>query len=122
MQQRYIEYLDKVLLHQEKDNPLNHIKKYELVQGDACKTVPKYIEDNQETIIALAYFDFDVYKPTKVCRSNQTKTSKRMSYFDELNDTDSPGETLALLEVIGLNNVRLKRSPYCSRTSYFIYE
>mgnify|MGYP003625239661 FL=1 len=42
--------------------------------------------------------------------------------FDELNDPDSPGETLALMEVFGLENVTLKRFPYVSRISYFIVE
>ncbi len=42
--------------------------------------------------------------------------------FDELNDPDSPGETLALMEVIGLPNVRLKRFPHASRVSYFVVE
>ena len=120
----YKDYLDKVLACQEGDNPLSHIKKYELIKGDACMTVPKYISDNPETIIALAYFDFDVYKPTKQCLETIKPRLVKGSVvaFDELNDTDSPGETLALLEVIGLNNVRLKRHPNCSRTSYFIYE
>ena len=31
-----------------------------------------------------------------------------MIAFDELNDPDAPGETLALMETIGLNNVELK--------------
>ena len=42
--------------------------------------------------------------------------------FDELNDPDSPGETLALMEVFGLNHIRLRRHPYTARTSYFIVE
>ena len=42
--------------------------------------------------------------------------------FDELNDPDSPGETLALIEVFGLENIKLKRYPYASRVSYFIVE
>jgi hypothetical protein len=42
--------------------------------------------------------------------------------FDELNDPDSPGETVALMEVFGLNNIKLKRYPYASRTSYFVVE
>ena len=43
-------------------------------------------------------------------------------YHDELNDPDSPGETLALMEVFGLNNIRVKRFPYASRVSYFAIE
>ena len=42
--------------------------------------------------------------------------------FDELNDRDSPGETIALAEVFGLHNVRLKRWRYVSRTAYFVVE
>ena len=108
----------------ENDNPLSHIKKFELVKGDATKTIHTYLNDNPETIISLAYFDFDLYKPTKECleaiKPRLTKGS--VVAFDELNDPDSPGETLALMEVFGLNNITLKRCRYASRVSYFIVE
>jgi hypothetical protein len=39
-----------------------------------------------------------------------------------LNDPLDPGETIALIEVYGLNNIRLKRYPYTSRVSYFVNE
>mgnify|MGYP003690253133 CR=1 FL=1 len=42
--------------------------------------------------------------------------------FDELNDPDFPEETLALMEVFGLNNVRLKRYTFTSCISYFVVE
>ena len=42
--------------------------------------------------------------------------------FDELNDEDSPGETIALIESIGLNNIKLKKYRYASRISYFVVE
>jgi hypothetical protein len=120
----YKEYLEKVLEFQEKDNPLSHIRKFELCAGDATKTLPKYLDDNPETIIALAYFDFDVYEPTKICLEAIKPRLVKGSVvgFDELNDPDSPGETLALMEVFGLNNIKLRRYPYTSRTSYFIVE
>ena len=121
---RYQSYLDQILSFQEQDNPLAHLRKFELVAGDATKTLPDYLARNQETIVALAYFDFDVYAPTKVCleaiRPRLVKGS--ILGFDELNDPDSPGETVALMEVFGLNNIRLKRFPYTSRTSYFVVE
>jgi hypothetical protein len=86
--------------------------------------LPKYLEKNPETIIALAYFDFDVYEPTKICLEAIKPRLVKGSVlgFDELNDPDSPGETLALMEVFGLNNINLKRFPYASRTSYFVVE
>ena len=72
--------------------------------------------------MALAYFDFDLYEPTKKCleiiRERLVKGS--VVAFDELNDSDSPGETIALAETFGLSNVRLERSPFTSRTSYFV--
>ncbi len=122
--ENYKDYLEKTLEFQERDNPLSHIKKFELCEGDATKTLPKYLKDNPETIIALAYFDFDVYEPTKICLEAIKPRLVKGSVigFDELNDPDSPGETLALMEVFGLNNIQLKRFPYTSRTSYFVVE
>ena len=118
----YQDYLEGVLRLHENLNPLSHIKKYELRAGDATVEVPKYLEEAPETVIALAYFDFDLYEPTKQClemiRPRLTKGS--VVGFDELNDPDSPGETLALMEVFGLENVTLKRFSNASRVSYFV--
>jgi len=120
----YEEYLEKVLEFQEKDNPLSHIKKFELRKGDATVEIEKYFSDHPETIVALAFFDLDIYVPTKKCleviKPHLVKGS--LLAFDELNDADCPGETTALDEVLGLNNVRLKRYPFTSRISYFIYD
>jgi len=120
----YQNYLDKILELQEEANPLSHIKKYELVKGDATKTVEDYFKKHPETIVSLAYFDFDLYEPTKkvleIIKPRLVKGS--VVGFDELNDPDSPGETLALKEVFGLNNIKLKRFPYASRVSYFVME
>ena len=117
-------YLEKILQFQETDNPISHLKKFEICKGDATKELPKYLKNNPETIVSLAYFDLDLYKPTKKCleiiKSRLVKGS--VIGFDELNDPDSPGETLALKEAIGLNNIRLKRYKFASRVSYFVVE
>ena len=120
----YSDYLEKVMDHIERDNPINHIKKFEICSGDATRTLPEYLERNPETIVSLAYFDFDIYAPTKVCLEAIKPRLVKGSIlaFDELNDPDSPGETLALMEVFGLNNVRLRRYSYTARTSYFVVE
>jgi hypothetical protein len=120
----YVEYLERVMEYQEQDNPMSHVKKFELRVGDAIEQIDEYLGEYPETIVALAYFDIDLYEPTKKCleaiRPRLVKGS--VVGFDELNDHDCPGETLALLEVFGLNNVRLKRYPHTSRTSYFVVE
>ena len=58
--ENYNEYLDKVMEMKELQNPISHIKKYEICKGDATKEIPKYLNINPETIVALAYFDFDI--------------------------------------------------------------
>jgi hypothetical protein len=120
----YLKYLNTVLELQEKDNPLSHIKKFEIVPGDATVELEKYLAAHPETIIALAYFDFDLYAPTRKCldvvRPYLVKGS--VLGFDELNDPDSPGETVALREVFDLNKIPLKRFRYTSRVSYFVIE
>lgn len=120
----YKEYLAKVMEFQERDNPMSHIKKFDIRAGDVMIEIDKFLEEYPETIIALAYFDLDVYAPTKKClkaiKPHLVKGS--VLGFDELNDHDSPGETIALTESFGLNNLRLKRYRYAARVSYFIVE
>lgn len=120
----YPSYLAKILDYHEKTNPLSHIKKYEIRIGDAVIEIERYLKEFPETIVALAYFDFDLYKPTRKCLEAIKPCLIKGSVlaFDELNDHDSPGETSALKEVFGLNAIRLKRLPITSRTSYFVFE
>lgn len=121
---RYADYLERTMAYQEGDNPLSHIKKYEVVAGDAVLEIDRYLAREPQTIVALAYFDFDIYEPTRKCleaiRPRLVKGS--VIGFDELNDPDSPGETQALAEVFGLNSIALKRYRYTSRVSYFVVE
>ena len=112
--------LEEILELQEQLSPLPHIKKFEIVKGDIIETLPQYLQDNPETIVSLVFFDLDIYKPTKkaleVIKPYLTKGS--VLVFDELCDSNFPGETIALNEVFGLNNVELKRLPITSRISY----
>lgn len=120
----YFEFLQNLLAIHENLNPIAHVKKTFLVKGDATLTLPKYLEENPQTVIALAYFDFDIYQPTYDCLKaiSARLTKGSVVAFDEVNDPDSPGETLALMDAVGLRNVRLKRSPHASRVSYFVVE
>ncbi len=122
--ENYDQYLDKVMDLQEQDNPMSHVKKYEIRKGDAIHETQVYLKEHPETIVSLAFFDFDIYEPTKECleiiRPYLFKGS--VLGFDELNDVDSPGETVALTEVFDLKDIRLKRYRYASRVSYFVVE
>lgn len=120
----YVDYLSDILTAHEQLNPLSHLDKFELCVGDGPEELEKYFDRAPETIIALAYFDFDLYEPSLRCMEliKDRVTKGSIIGFDEVNDPDSPGETKALMEAFGLKNVRLKRFPNASRVSYFIVE
>jgi len=118
----YEKYLAKVMKYQEKDNPISHVRKFEIKKGVAEIELKNYLENNPQTIISLAFFDFDLYEPTKKClnmiKPHLVKGS--LLCFDELCDDNSPGETIALKEVFNLNEIQLQRYRYATRVSYFI--
>ena len=122
--EQYEEYLTKILQYHEKESPLAHIKKNFLVNGDAVHSLEKYLTDHPETIIAFAYFDFDIYEPTLKCLQliKNYITRGTVIGFDELNDPQFPGETVALREAWGTSHVGLKRFSFCGIQSYFIVE
>jgi hypothetical protein len=120
----YDQYLSQILDYHETESPIAHIKKYELRKGDAVIEINKYLKEHPETIVALAYFDFDIYEPTKKCleaiRPHLTKGS--VIGFDELNHAAYPGETLALKEVLGLDKYQIHHSPFSPTQSYLVIE
>lgn len=120
----YEAYLEKLLAHYENNAPRSGSARFRLIKGDACKTLPEYLDRHPETIVALAYFDFDIYKPTKVCleRILPHLTKGSIIAFDELNKPEVPGETVAVREVIGLNRCRLRRSQFRGFPSYLVFE
>lgn len=122
--ENYEKYLQQVLDFHDQVEPLGHIKQYEICKGDVNKKLPEFLKKHPETIIGLAFFDLNLYSPTKNClKAIKPRLIKgSVLAFDELNDQTCPGETLALLEIFGLNNIRPKRLPGVSRTSYFVFE
>ncbi|MFN8543842.1 MAG: crotonobetainyl-CoA--carnitine CoA-transferase [Candidatus Binatia bacterium] len=120
----YAGYLDRVLQLHEQESPLAHLKKYALCAGDVTQTLPRYLADNPETVVALAYFDLDLYEPTRACLEalKDRITRGTVLGFDELNDHHCPGETLAVKEVLGLGRYALRRFPHSARTSYLVVE
>lgn len=122
--ENYEEYLAALLQCHENESPLSHIKKFELVKGDAMVQLEKYLHDNPQTIISLAYFDFDIYEPTFKCLSliKDYITRGTVIGFDELNHPDFPGETVAVREALGLSKYKIRRSKFSSLQSYVIVD
>ncbi|MEM2969837.1 MAG: TylF/MycF/NovP-related O-methyltransferase [Candidatus Bathyarchaeia archaeon] len=106
------------------NRPIGHIPRVEIVKGDAIETIPKYVENNPHVVVALLYLDFDLYEPTKVAIETFLPRMPKGSIiaFDELNQASWPGETLAVLETIGLRNLRIKRFTFTPQLSFAILE
>lgn len=101
-----------------------HIPKIELIKGDIAQTAPKYIEDNPHLVVALLYLDFDLYEPTKLAIETFVPRMPKGSIivFDELNARIFPGETLAVLDTLGIRNLRIRRFSFDSYVSYAVLE
>jgi hypothetical protein len=106
----------------DRNRPLGHIPKIELVQGDGCETIPLYLEENPHLLISLLYLDFDLYEPTKSALTHLLPRVVRggIVAFDELNSSDFPGETLAFLEALADSSGPLRRFPADPHISYFV--
>lgn len=119
----YEQTLERILHLIERFPPLPHIRKHALVKGDATLTIDEWLEENPHAIVSLAIFDMDLYSPTKSILEKilPRLTKGSVLAFDELNCEAFPGETRALDEVIGLNNLRLRRSPFHPHGAWAVF-
>lgn len=120
--ENYEKYLEQLLNFHEGECPLSHIRKNSLRKGDAPAELHKYLNEHPETIISLAWFDMTLYEPTKACLQiiQPYLTKGSVLGFDELNDAEFPGETVALREVLGTHNFEIRRNRYSGAQSYVI--
>lgn len=120
----YENYLEQLLQAHHNESPLNHIKKNFIFKGDAVVEFKKYLENHPETIVSFAYFDFDIYQPTKECLELLLKVMPKGGIigFDELLDPQFPGETIAFKEALTLREHKLFRNPFGGIQSYIVFD
>ena len=117
-------YLEKLLSLHHNECPLNHIQKNFIRKGDAVIQFEKYLNEHPDTIVAFAYFDFDIYQPTRDCLKLLISRMPKGAViaFDELLDPQFPGETIAYDEILKISNYRLHKNPFGGIQSYIIIE
>ncbi len=105
---------------QDMNRPIGHIPKAELVIGNALETIPAYLERNPHLVVSMLYLDFDIYEPTKAAIEALIPRIPKggLLAFDELNAGNCPGETLALLETLGILTLALRKTPFDAYISY----
>lgn len=93
------------------DRFLGHVSKVKLIQGDATKTIPLFIEEHQHLVVSLLFLDFDLYEPTKVALEYFIPRMPKGAIvaFDELDNPLWPGETKALVDSGLMNNLQIQR-------------
>ncbi len=114
--------LEKAIELYDSNRFLSHIEKVKLIKGDFLKTGPYFIEKNKHSLVALLYLDFDLYQPTKEALKIFLPRMPKGAIlaFDEVNNPDWPGETLALVEALNLNKHSIKQFYYEPNISYII--
>lgn len=105
-----LEELSDVVQEYNDNRFINHIEKIELIKGDANKTIPEYVNNNKHLLVSLLYLDFDLYEPTLTALKNIVPKMPKGAIiaFDELNNWEWPGETLAFLEQLKINQSKLE--------------
>lgn len=118
------EELNELLKVYDSDRFLGHIGKVELIKGDATKTIPEFIKSHQHLVISVLFLDFDLYAPTKVALEHFYPRMPRGAIiaFDELDNPLWPGETTALLETIGINQLEIQRVEFDPYIGYAFIE
>lgn len=120
----YVEYLSQLLNYHEQENNKSSLGYGELRAGDAPIELEKYLTENPHTIVSLAIFDMQLYEPTykclKILENSLTKGS--VIAFDEINNSDFPGITLALREAWGLSRYTIRKSAYLPDRSYIVID
>lgn len=116
--------LQRILDTHSLDSPLPSLTKASAVAGDARETVPRWLEENPHAIVSMLILDTDLYLPTRDVLKCVIPRLTRGSLlvFDEANTAAFPGETLAIQEVLGLNRIRLRRTPLAPTCAYAVFE
>lgn len=102
------------------NRPLGHVAKGILVEGELPGSCARYLDEHQETVVALANFGLGLYEPTvELLRLIRPRLIKgNVLVFEDLNQATWPGETRALREVFSPGEVSLHRVPHCPHISW----
>jgi hypothetical protein len=119
----YAELLELIRIY-DSNRFLGHVPKVSLIKGDATITIPKFVEENKHLVVSLLFLDMDLFEPTKVAIEQFFPRMPKGAViaFDELDNPIWPGETLALLDTVGINRLRIERMEFDPYIGYAVVD
>jgi hypothetical protein len=114
--------LQRLIALYDQDRFLGHIPKVSLVKGDISATAPKFVADNPHLLVSLLFIDCDLYEPTLAALRHFLPRMPRGAVlaFDELDNPQWPGETIAMLEATVHRPLELRRFEWDPYISYAV--
>jgi len=114
--------LSELIVEYDRDRFLGHVDKVHLIKGDVVQTIPRFIDEHPHLLVSLLFLDLDLFEPTKAALDHFVPRMPRGAVlaFDELDNPMWPGETMAVLERLGVGNVRLQRLEWDPYIAYAI--
>lgn len=108
----------------DRDRFLGHVDKVHLAKGDVVQTIPPFLEAHPHLVVSLLFLDMDLYEPTRsAIRHFLPRMPKgAVIAFDELDNPMWPGETLALIEEMGMGRLRLRRMEWDPYIAFAVLE
>lgn len=123
--ERSAQRIEKLIEIFEDDHFVPQKKRLEVVKGDICETVPRYVRDNPGLRISLLHLDCDLYEPTMAGLKHlyPLVVPGGVVILDEYGQDKFPGESAAFDEYFAGNRPNLIKSHLVSNPSgYFIKE
>jgi hypothetical protein len=116
------EELQQLIEQYDRDRYLGHIPKVELIKGDIVETAPRFVLERPHLLVSLLFIDCDLFEPTRAALQAFVPRMPKGAVlaFDELDNPIWPGETLALLETLGLRDLRLERIDWDPYIAYAV--
>lgn len=104
------------------DRFLGHISKVQLIKGDVTETIPAFLTENQHLVVSMLFLDLDLYEPTVAALRHFVPRMPRGAIlaFDELDNPIWPGETMAVLDELGIGKLELRRFEFDPYIAYAV--
>jgi hypothetical protein len=114
--------LNSILDIHKEDSPLSHLVRAETIKGDVHETWKPFVNDRPHLSISMAYFDLDLYAPTKFLLEHVLEFIPigGLLVFDQFSTQLFPGETTAVQETLRIRNLHLKRSPLAPTAAWCV--